>query len=121
MTSLFIGTSGTRIRFAKLNYTDVVSATSQATSIMLAAVKNACRFTYFSNKTDADLVLLAVHPDSDATVVTNRLLITEIPAGDALNFEYGLFAGLSVDPGTEFYVYMLTVPTKGIVRLSYWG
>ena len=73
------------------------------------------------NGLDADIALLAVHPDADPSVVTNRLLMTEIRAYASQNFEMGIFAGMSIDPKTQIYVYALTVPTLGSLRLNYWG
>jgi long-subunit acyl-CoA synthetase (AMP-forming) len=121
--SIFIGKSGLRTQFAKLTSTQLVSAIAPATAIKLASLNNASRWTYLHNGTDTDIAVLVVHPENDSSVVANRLLLTEIAAGMGENFEMGLFAGSSIDPGTQMYIYIVggVAPTKGAVRLSYWG
>lgn len=120
MASIFIGQSGLRLKFNKLTFTAVAAANSAASSVMLSSLNGCSRIAYFDNSLNVECAILAVHPDADAAVSANRLLLFELPVGRFLNLESNM---IEFDPGTKLFVYCLggLAPTSGAVRLVWWG
>lgn len=120
MATLFIGKTGTRMRFNKQAFGALAAANSQATSILLAFLNQCSHVAYFVNGLNTDCAIWGVPPDVDSSVTTNRFLLFEMAPGQIINFENSL---LEFDPGTQLFVSYVggSAPTSGNVKISWWG
>jgi len=122
MSSIFVGKTGLRHIYRELDYTKLAGKNTQALSVLLGRIGNAARMNFIDNATDADIYLLLVHPQADASVVTNRLHWVEIGKTRVLNYDVGSSPGIHFDPGTAVYAYITSPnPTVGKLRMSVWG
>jgi len=121
MSSIFIGKTGLRMKFAELSGTQLATANSPATAVMLCSTAGT-RVAYFDNSLSTPVAVLVVHPECDPSVVTNRLLLMKMPAGRFMNLD--VQNTLEFDAGTKIFLYYLgaTAPTStSLFYLSHWG
>lgn len=121
MSSIFAGQSGLRHRYKKLLFSDISAATGAANAVLLIKLDMGGRLVFLDNTMNADVALLLVNPKSDPTVAASRLLWFEIGANRVVNYDLSSAIGLQFDPGTSVYVYPLTVPTSGTVKILAWA
>lgn len=121
MSSIFVGKTGLRLRFSELSGTQLASASSPATAVMLCSAI-ASRIAYFDNSTNVTIAVLVAHPDVDASIPENRLLLFKMPAGRFLNFDSP--NTLEIDAGTKIFLHYVgaTAPlATSSFYLSHWG
>jgi hypothetical protein len=76
---------------------------------------------YIDNTLNAEIAMLALAPEGDPAVVADKKLFVEVPANRVLNFDSLPNFNLSFPPGSSIYIYGLTVPTSGALRVLAWG
>lgn len=126
--SLFAGKRALRHQFEKLTGADLVSATDKSSALLLIKYGNYGRFSWFDNTiVDAgdvglEIGLVVVHPEADPSDDDNRLEWIEIPALRVINYGTGEAPGISFDPGTRIYAYVVSgTPAGGKLSLAVWG
>jgi hypothetical protein len=121
MSSIFVGKSGLRLRFDELSGAQLALANSPATAVLLCTSASS-RIAYFDNSMNVTVAVLAVHPEADESIASNRLLMFKMPAGRFLNFD--VQNTLEIDGGTKLYLYYVggTAPSAtSSFYLSHWG
>jgi|GEM_PF-6802926 len=129
MTSIFHGKTALRYKYEEIVWTEIVGKTTVADSIMLCHLNAADKISLIHNCMDVDLVLSVVHPDADSGIITNRLVLLEIPSGVGLDQDMLGATAMNIDPGTKIFVHIdpcsLTAlhpnPTCGKLRILHWG
>lgn len=122
MSSIWIGKTGLRLKYSKLSHLELSGANSPTNAVLLTTLMGASRIGYFSNSLNAEIAILACHPENDPAIVGNRLLLFEMDPGQIINFESNL-SSLSFDAGTYLYVHYIgsIAPTSGKIKLVWWG
>ena len=123
MSSIFIGQTGLRHQYYDLTAAQLAAATNATSAVLIGRIRMDARLAFIDNTLNADVAMLLVHPDADATVVANRLFFIEVPSTRVLNYDVGAAPGLHFDGGTRMYVYYLgaTAPSIGKLRIIMWG
>jgi hypothetical protein len=124
MSSVFIGKTGLRHRYADMTVANINTTTGASDAVLLETFTQEARLCYFFNSFDIDLALWVVHPDADSTVTANRLKLLEFPANFNLNYDLHA-ANLSFDVGMTLFISKVpgvaTNATVGKFRLIYFG
>ena len=113
--SFFKGPYSLSQQYADLTYTQINTATNQATAILLCTLQNASTLCFLFNSLDQDLRLYLVNPavaqvnsqvpadPSQLSLAANRLFWMEFPKNYNINYD-GVANPSYFEPGTRIYV-----------------
>lgn len=108
-------------QYVRMDFATAAPATNATNAVLLATYHKGVKYMYIDNTLNAEIAILALPPEGDPSVVADKKLFVELPSNRVLNFDSLPNFNLSFPPQTSIYIYCLTIPTSGALRVLAWA